>query len=275
MTRNIIVDLRSPSARSSLRCGNEGAWLARLISEGFRVPDGFVVTADAFCSTDPRTLEAAVSSKLDHHSTNPTDLWAVRSSPLTKDKYPTCARNAERSQTRLGVGTADVAPTIRQVWSSTVPQSQLRDGSGPEASTAPVAVIVQRLLRPSAAGLCYTVDSMGHGNRMFVYANYGLGQSIAVGALVPDTHIVARDTLESVMDIQGSKTTQIVQCSCGLAETGVPADEQKRFCLSPAEVTAVANLAKSVEARMGEPVRVAWAFEEGTLYLVDARRISE
>ena len=107
-----------------------------------------------------------------------------------------------------------------------------------------------------------------------MYANYGLGRSIDVGALVPDTHIVDRDTLEPIMDILGSKTMQILPCSCGLAETGVSAYEQKRFCLSPAEVTAVADLAKSIEARVGEPVRVAWAFEEGTLYLVDARRIS-
>jgi phosphoenolpyruvate synthase/pyruvate phosphate dikinase len=52
-------------------------------------------------------------------------------------------------------------------------------------------------------------------------------------------------------------------------------DEQKRFCLSPTDVAAVAELAKSIEARIGKPVRVEWAFERGTLYVVDARRISQ
>lgn len=274
MTRNIIVDLRSPSARSPLWCGNEGAWLATLLSEGVPVPVGFIVTAEAFWSTDPRTLEAAVSSKLEHYSTDPSDLWAVRPSPLQKDKYATYGRNAQRSQTRLGVNAAHVADAVRQVWGSTVPQSASRDGSGLEPSTAPVAVIIQRLLRPSAAGLCFTAGSMGREDKMFVYANYGLGQSIAGRAVVPDTHIVDRDTLEPSMDILGSKTMQIVPCSCGLAETGVSEHDQKRFCLSPAEVGAVAKLAKSVEARMGEPVRVAWAYEDTTLYLIDARLIA-
>jgi len=273
MTGNIIVDLRSPRAQSSLHCGNKSAWLATLLSEGVMVPRGFVVTNEAFSSTHPRTLEEAVSVKLKQYSTDPSALWAVRASPLQKEKWATSQTKTDQSLTRLAVSTAEVPAAIRQVWSSAALQGAVPDGSRVEPPAFPVAVLVQELVRPSAAGLCFTAESMRREDKIFVYANYGLGESIAGRAVVPDTHIVDRDTLEPIMDIIGSKTAQIVPSSRGLAETGVSQDQQKRFCLSPADVAAVAELAKSIEARMGRPVRVEWAFEEGTLYVVDARRV--
>jgi len=43
-----IVELRSPEARSRSLCGGKGAELAALLGDEMPVPDGFVVTTEAF-----------------------------------------------------------------------------------------------------------------------------------------------------------------------------------------------------------------------------------
>ena len=48
MTDRYILDLSSPESRSELRCGEKGADLDVLAGEAFPVPEGFVVTTDAF-----------------------------------------------------------------------------------------------------------------------------------------------------------------------------------------------------------------------------------
>ena len=131
--------------------------------------------------------------------------------------------------------------------------------------------VTTKLLRPLAAGLCCTVDSLSGQDRMFVYASYGLSEWMAAGTVTPDTHIVDRETLRPVIEIVGSKKTQVVARASGVAEIGVSEDEQKRFCLSPEEVEEIAKLAAAVEARQGSPVRIEWTYERETLHLLAAR----
>jgi pyruvate,water dikinase len=225
------------------------------------VPEGFVVTADAqqVVTMDlPHSFEEEVSRTLEQYLDGSGELWTVCASPVAKTPEP--ARDTGRSDTELGVSPDEVAAAIRRLWKSVSKSSQ-----------AGAAVIVQRLLRPEAAGICSMVSPMRSNDRVFVYANYGFGESVVRGSVVPDTHVVDRQSLEPLMDILGSKTMQVVARDGGIAETGVPCDQQKQFCLSPRQVGSVAKLARAVEARQGKPMEIDWAYEEGTLYLLDAR----
>jgi len=219
----------------------------------------------------PRSLEEEVSRKLDEYQNGSPALWAVRASPVAVGTGP--GGNTKRYDTVLGMSTAEVAVAIRQVWSSAFSERALRQRRELKSPEVRMAVVVQKLIRPEAAGVCFTIDSMRRADRMFVYANYGLGESVVRHTVVPDTHIVDRQSVQPIMDIMGSKTMQIVACGGGIAETGVPADKQKRFCLAPTQVGAIAKLARAVEARHGKPVEIEWAYEGETLHLVGARPI--
>ena len=120
-------------------------------------------------------------------------------------------------------------------------------------------------------GTCCTLDPTRPDDRMFIYANYGLPQSVIQGAAMPDTHVVDRKTLEPIMDIMGSKKMQMTKGPGGIAEMGVPCEMQKRFCLLPNQVRAIARLGKAVEAGVGKPVDIEWAYANATLYLVGTR----
>ena len=308
MTDRYILDLSSPESRSELRCGEKGADLAVLAGEAFPVPEGFVVTTDAFSSflakpglssihrklqtadsdrsialveelrqqilaTDlPRRLEEEVSRTLDLYQNGSPAFWAVRSSPAAAGTE--LRRDTRCYDTVLGVSTAEVGAAIRQVWSSAFTERAARCRRELKSLEVRMAVVVQKLLRAEAAGICCTVDPLRPKDRMFVFANYGLGESVVGATVMPDTHVVDRQSLQSIMDVMGSKTMQIVARAGGIAETGVRGDKQKRFCLSPTQVGCIAKLAMAVEAQQGKPVGIEWAYEDETLYLLAARPIT-
>ncbi len=305
-----VVDLRSPKARSRALCGGKGAELAALIRDEMPVPEGFVVTTDAFSSflTEqgltparsallsvesercadlaerlrhgimeadfPSSLEKEVSQRLAdlEEGRRSTTLWAVRSSAIAEDTDS--ASFAGQYDTTLGVTTAGVPGAIRHSWSSAFSERAIRYRRERGATEDRMAVVVQLLLLPDTAGVCFTVDPMSGEDRIVINANYGLGESVVGGYATPDTYHVDPRTFAPTLQVAGRKKTQIVAGPRGVETTEVPADKQEALCLSPTQVVEVAKLAAAVETRHGKPVDIEWAYENGDLFLLQARAVT-
>jgi pyruvate,water dikinase len=305
-----VADLRSPEARSRALCGGKGAELAALIAAGMPVPDGFVITTDAFSSflqerelklarselysgdsercaelgealrhriitaNFPAALEEEVSRKLvAFESVRPGEIfWAVRSSAIAEDTERDSF--AGQYETRLGVRAADITDAIRHCWSSVFSATAIRYRSERGATEDRMAVVVQLLLRPDTAGVCFTIDPMSDVDRIVINANYGLGESVVSGYATPDTYVVDRNGFAPISQLVGDKQVQVVAGQQGVEATEVAADKREKLCLSPTQVTEIAKLAVTVEARHGAPVDIEWAYEAGTLYLLQARSIT-
>ena len=123
------------------------------------------------------------------------------------------------------------------------------------------------LLGPRASGLCRSLNSWWGEDWLIIYAHYGLTEWVTRGTVVPDAHIVDRETLRPVVEFLGSKSTQLVARTDGNAEVRVPERERKRFCLSPLDVAEIAKLAKAMEVERGTPVDVRWTYDGETLRL--------
>ncbi|RLB45148.1 MAG: hypothetical protein DRH23_14875, partial [Deltaproteobacteria bacterium] len=305
-----VVDLRSPKARSRALCGGKGAELAALIRDGMPVPEGFVVTTDAFSSflaeqgltparsallsvesercadlaerlrhgimeaDFPSSLEKEVSQRLADldERRRSTTLWAVRSSAIAEDTDS--ASFAGQYDTTLGVTRAGVPDAIRHSWSSAFSERAIRYRRERGATEDRMAVVVQLLLLPDTAGVCFTVDPMSGEDRIVINANYGLGESVVGGYATPDTYHVDPRTFVPTSQVAGRKKTQIVAGPSGVETTEVPADKQEALCLSPTQVAEVAKLAAAVGRRHGEPVDIEWAQENGDLFLLQARPVT-
>jgi phosphohistidine swiveling domain-containing protein len=305
-----VVDLRSPEAKSRALCGGKGAELALLIGDSLPVPDGFVVTTAAFssfleangldtpCSElrgagsersvelakelrhriasagFPDSLRDEVSRKLagfEDEGLHP-QLWAVRSSAIAEDTDS--ASFAGQYDTTLGVQATEVPRAIRDSWSSMFSERAVRYRKERGATDDRMAVVVQRLLRPEAAGVCFTVDPVSGADQIVINANYGLGESVVGGYATPDTYVVDGRTFAVVSQLAGCKTTQVVAGERGIETTTVPAEKQQALCLAPAQASEVAKLASAVAARHRRPVDIEWAYAEGTLHLLQARAIT-
>ena len=305
-----VVDLRSPDAKSRALCGGKGAELAALLGDSLPVPDGFVVTTTAFSSfleaneLDRPCLElrnagsersAMLAEQLRHRiaSTGFPDslhdevarrlagferdgeqpqLWAVRSSAIAEDTDS--ASFAGQYDTTLGAHAAEVPQAIRHVWSSMFSERAVRYRDERGATDDRMAVVVQRLLRPDTAGVCFTVDPVSGADQIVINANYGLGESVVAGFATPDTYVVDGQTFAVLSALTGSKATQVVASERGVKTVEVPDHKQQALCLGQGQATEIAKLASRVANRHGGPVDIEWAYANGALHLLQARAIT-
>lgn len=305
-----LVDLRSAGATSRALCGGKGAELARLTRNSLPVPDGFVVTTDAFSSfveaqgltpscaelrtadsersadlaehlrqsiagaDFPASLERDVLQKLAdfEHQHQGDSLWAVRSSAIAEDTDS--ASFAGQYDTTLGVRAAEVTGAILHSWGSMFSERAVLYRRERGITEDRMAVVVQHLLRPDSAGVCFTVDPVSGDDRIVINANYGLGESVVGGHATPDTYVVDSLGFAAISHVAGSKKTQVVAGEHGVETIEVPADMQRALCLAPDQVAEIAKLAAAVHALHGKPVDIEWAYENGRLFLLQARSIT-
>jgi pyruvate,water dikinase len=260
-TSAFVVDLHSEDPLDPRLTGTKAATLARLSAAGFSVPDGFVLTTDAFrrltsglSDLDERAVRSAplpsgveeallqISARMDGLS------LAVRSSATGEDLAD--ASYAGQYATVLGVrGPEALVAAVRECWSSGFAAHAQAYRAGHEIDDLAIAVIVQRQLEPRAAGVAFSADPVS-GDRSVAVVNAvaGLGDRLAAGSATPEEWRVAAD---------GSS----------------PASGD-RPVLTPDEALAVARLARDVEVHDGTPQDIEWALDGTGLWLLQARPIT-
>jgi len=221
--------------------GGKGRALARALAAGFAVPPFFVVPSGE--APDAEALTAALADL----GPGP---FAVRSSGLAEDGAE--ASHAGQFESLLNVPAEGVAAAITQVAASGAGEglAAYRSERG-IAESAPPAVVVQRMIPASHAGVAFSADPVaGRRDRVVVSATQGLGDRLVAGEVDGSGWWLTRPALEVV------------------ATTG---DGEG---LTPAQVREVAELCLAAEAAFGGPQDIEWAFADGALYLLQSRPIT-
>jgi rifampicin phosphotransferase len=215
--------------------GAKAATLARLRRRGLPVPDGFVVPAEA--ALDERALEHAL-----RRLGGPV---AVRSSSTAEDMGE--ASFAGQYQTVLGViGAAAVAEAARACRASAAAAAGYARTLG--VGEGRMAVLVQRLVEPRAAGVAFTRHPRDEGS-LLVESVAGRGDTLVSGHREPDRYTIDR-------------------------ASGTLRDGPLRGSLDQAALHEVVALARRVEDTLGSPQDVEWALGEAGPVLLQARPIT-
>ena len=208
---------------------------------------------------------------------------AVRSSATAEDLPD--ASFAGLQDTYLGVQGADrVVRAVRDVFASLYSYRAIdyRIRTGHDEQRVGISAGVQRMVRSTASGVVFTIDTeSGFDGVVFITGAYGLGELLVQGGINPDEFYVAKRNLAAgrpavISRTLGTKTRQMVFGEQGGPEIEVedvaPAD-QRRFCLSDAEVEELARQAVTIEGYYGRPMDIEWAKDagDGRLYIVQAR----
>ena len=209
------------------RVGRKGFTLARLRQEGFPVPDGFVL---------PPGVPA--ERALDARARLPGAL-AVRSSSSAEDTAD--ASFAGQYRTVLGVtGDEALLEAVRTCRESAAGAAGYARALG--AAEGSLAVLVQRMVAPRAAGVAFTEDPRDP-TACLVEAHAGLGDVLVSGAVTPDRWAVDR-------------------------ASGTVRDGPAAGALDGSDLRAVVDLARRVEEALGGPQDVEWAIAgEGPVVL--------
>jgi pyruvate,water dikinase len=266
------------------KVGGKGANLGELARAGFPVPNGFIVTADAYyyflqqtklapaIEKTLRNINPEDSKKLNAVSkviktyilkaAMPTDLKnqiisackqlgdvpvAVRSSATAEDLPE--ASFAGQQATFLNIdGEEAIVEAVQKCFASLFEARAIyyRIANKFNHMKVGLAVPVQLMVQSERSGIMFTVDPVsGDTNRIMIEAGYGLGEAIVSGSVTPDVYIFDKTTEKIVSKEVNSQDWKIVRDPRGGDKhVSVPIADRKDQKMSDSEIIELAKLGK-------------------------------
>src|SRR5919106_2979086 len=201
-----VVDLDDSAARDAAVAGHKAATLATLKAAGFRVPAGFVITADACGELTghaeltgemvsgaplPAGLREQIVAALAHLGGGPV---AVRSSATAEDLPD--ASFAGQYESFLDVdGLEAICDAVRRCVAAAHSDRVAAYRAVADAAEGSMAVLVQRMVPADAAGVAFSANPVtGDRDQTLVSAVRGLGERLVSGRATPDEWVVRGGT---------------------------------------------------------------------------------
>lgn len=291
--------------------GGKGASLASMTALGLPVPPGFLVPASALDrvlhqSGHASEILSVLSSIKGENDVEPASEQLQRlvlDSPITgtlaeaiADAYESldqgggvavrssaCAEDGEvasyagQQDTYLNVRGADqVLHYVNRCWASFFGTRALfyRRLKG-SLQDLGMAVVVQRQLDADKAGVMFTIDPVRRRrDQLLIEAAWGLGEAVVSGAVIPDQYIVARDGRLKKAQVSRQDKMVVRRADGGTEEVELSEDQATSQVLDEAELSQLVELGLRAEEIFGGPQDVEWAFENGSLYLLQSRPVT-
>ncbi len=195
-------------------------------------------------------------------------MLAVRSSATAEDG--TVASFAGQFDTILGVAAADrmaLHNAIRRVWLSVKEAHAVAYSNQQgevEGSGVQMAVIMQEMVEPFAAGVAFALDPVsGARDTAVVSAVPGLGEGLVSGELDADTWHVSSEG-RSIRFSASVKTHAVrMQSGGGTIREELDASQAQAPVLNDNEVRRIAEVVRGVSEAQGAPQDMEWAMLRG------------
>ncbi|ATO12552.1 phosphoenolpyruvate synthase [Micromonospora sp. WMMA2032] len=314
MTGQFVVGLDAVDGTQVAVVGGKGAHLGALSRvDGVRVPAGFCVTTDAFrrvtaetpSLTDRldrltrlrpedreaiRSLSAEIRRAIEDVAV-PGDVaaeitralaglgsdaaYAVRSSATAEDRAT--ASFAGQQDTYLNVrGPADILRHVSRCWASLFSERAVtyRRRNGVDDRSVRMAVVVQRMVFPDAAGIMFTADPVTGNRRVAtVDAGFGLGEALVSGLVDPDVFTVRDDQIVA-RRIAAKRRAVHALPGGGTREEEVDPARQEQPALTDEQVVRLVRLGRRIEAGFGRPQDIEWGLVDDDFHILQSRPIT-
>ena len=274
MADALALPLAKLRAADTAVAGGKGANLGELIAAGFAVPDGYVLTTSAYRAAAraakvdtskpgeaaERLRDAAVPRAVATAATKAYESLgsgrvAVRSSATAEDLPG--ASFAGQQDTFLDIdGPEALLDAVRRCWASLWNDRAVtyRADHGIDDDGVALAVVVQRMVDASAAGVLFTADPItGRRRTAVIDAARGLGDAVVSGAVDPDHYVVDPGS--------GRITERTVR--------------DERPVLTDALIRELAAVGQRIEGALGSPQDVEFAVDQDDrVWIVQSRPIT-
>jgi pyruvate,water dikinase len=221
----------------------------------------------------PDDLAAAIThslARLDERGA-----YAVRSSATAEDSPTTSF--AGQQDTYLGVvGSAAVLEHVTRCWASLFTERAVtyRLRNGLDHRLVHMAVVVQQMVDPQAAGILFTADPVTSNRRVAcVEAGFGLGEALVSGLVNPDVYqvrdgeVVAKTVARKELAIHASPAG-------GTQQQAIEPERQEEPALTDAQIVRLAQLGRRIEAHFGHPQDIEWCLVDDEFQIVQSRPIT-
>jgi rifampicin phosphotransferase len=314
MIERYVLGLEEIDKTQVALVGGKGAHLGELSRiDGICVPAGFCVTTDAFrrimttvpwvddqlerlSHLDPddrqaiRTLSAEIRRTLEGLAI-PDDLaaaitrsvtrlggqaaYAVRSSATAED-LPTASFAGQQDTYLNVVGLAAIRQHVSRCWASLFTERavtyRLRNGFGHRK--VHMAVVVQQMLFPQAAGILFTADPVTSNRKVVsIEASFGLGEALVAGLVNADVYKV-RDGEIVAKAVATKRLTIHARPAGGTQELAIEPESREQPALTDAQTVRLAQLGRRIEAHFGQPQDIEWCLVDDGFQIVQSRPIT-
>jgi phosphoenolpyruvate synthase/pyruvate phosphate dikinase len=294
--------------------GGKGAHLGALSRiDGIRVPAGFCVTTAAFrrimaeapwmnewldqlsrLNPDDREAIRALGAEIRRTIEGiaiPGDLaaaivralaqlgehaaYAVRSSATAED-LPTASFAGQQDTYLNVVGPAAVLSHVSRCWASLFTERAVtyRQRNGIDHRKVHMAVVVQQMVFPHAAGILFTADPVTSNRRVAsVEASFGLGEALVSGRVNADVFKLRDD--EVVAKAVATKQLAIHAVPAGgTQDVAIDPQRQEQPALTDAQVLRLAQLGRRIAEHFGRPQDIEWCLVDDDFQIVQSRPIT-
>nr|WP_051029710.1 PEP/pyruvate-binding domain-containing protein [Brevibacillus massiliensis] len=137
-----------------------------------------------------------------------------------------------------------------------------------------MAVLVQQMIPADVSGVIFSMNPLNRDrDQIVINASCGLGEAVVSGLVTPDTFFADKHHSHLRKEM-GVKEMKIVSRSQGTEEVETSVAEQSRYCLLDADILALTELAKKIEAFYQYPVDIEFAVKDQLIYILQARPIT-
>ncbi len=294
--------------------GGKGANLGELSKiAGIRVPDGFCISTEAFKRIIRETLsinellaqlsllqvedrdkigelsaeirrvieEIAIPKEIDEEITRQLEqlgkknAYAVRSSATAED-LPTASFAGQQDTYLNSIGKEAILKHVSKCWASLFTERAViyRMQNGFDHRKVHLAVVVQKMVFPQAAGILFTADPVNSNRKVLsIDASFGLGEAMVSGLVNADNYKVCNG---KVIDkrISTKKLAIYAVKEGGTQAQEIEPERQNEQALTDEQILQLARMGRRVEEHFGHPQDIEWCLADDTFYLVQSRPIT-
>ncbi|MCP3784917.1 phosphoenolpyruvate synthase [Micromonospora sp. A3M-1-15] len=314
MSERYVLGLREVDETRVAVVGGKGAHLGALARiDGVRVPAGFCVTTDAFrrvlaeapsiddrldqlsrLNPDDREAIRALSADIRRTIEGaplPHDVaaaitralaelgeeaaYAVRSSATAED-LPTASFAGQQDTYLNVVGATAILRHVSRCWASLFTERAVtyRQRNGIDHRAVHMAVVVQEMVFPQAAGVLFTADPVTSNRTVAsVEASFGLGEALVSGLVNADAYRV-RDGEIVDRAIATKRLAVHALPAGGTQEQAIDPERQDQPALTDAQVVRLVRLGRRIEAHFGHPQDIEWCLVDDGFQVVQSRPIT-
>ncbi|MHA2294376.1 MAG: PEP/pyruvate-binding domain-containing protein [Candidatus Hodarchaeales archaeon] len=307
---NLVYTLQDGTEPEIEQIGGKGLSLVRAARKGFTVPPAAILSTNFFrpwidqiktmptwqaftkatgdgilgvvkavkksCQTlaFSEAQQQAVSDVRKFLQSENTPLVAVRSSSPEEDLEG--ASFAGIYETVLGVTDSALEEAIKTCFASTLDERVVayKQQHGYDPFDPKIAVIIQKQVVSEVSGVAFSLNPVTNSyDDCVINANFGLGETVVDGTVTPDQFTVDKVKNKILEKVTGKKDVSHHVKAGGGTETRTSAYPSV-LCLTDDQVLAITSLTSHIETEYGKPMDIEWAYEEGQLYLLQARPIT-
>jgi rifampicin phosphotransferase len=226
----------------------------------------------------PADLAAAISSSVARLG-GPA-ACAVRSSATAED-LPTASFAGQQDTYLNVVGLAAILQDVSRCWASLFTERavtyRLRSAfnhGGFDHRKVQMAVVVQRMLFPQAAGIAFTADPVTSDRKVVsIEASFGLGEALVSGLVNADVYRV-RDGEIITKAVAAKRLAIHASPAGGTRELAIEPERQEQPALTDAQIVRLAALGRRIEAHFGQPQDIEWCLVDDGFQMVQSRPIT-